>query len=128
MLLNDLIPTSIAVARKNWATWRAVYEHDASTSTNPLLADRDRFARFLREYAVARTVRKGTQDAFRRMLIERISGAIRDGMGQDIDSLERELRPKFESHDGSRRMISVVSKVAALLKPERFVAWDNSGP
>jgi hypothetical protein len=45
--------------------------------------------------------------------------------GQDLDNLERKLRQDFGTHDASRSIISALSKIAAFIYPETFVAWDS---
>lgn len=107
--------------------WSAVFEHSGSVCANPLLADPDRFALFLRQYSVNRTIRSGTHDRFRRKLIEsqQFLDAIHDDTGHTIDKLEENLRPDFGTHDGTNRIVSVLSKVATFIRPERFTAWDG---
>ena len=114
-------------ARKNWEDWREVFEHDGPINENPVLSDKVRFASFCAEYSVHRTIRKGRQNQFREALIRSstFSKAIRDDTGHSLDRLERHLRPKFGSKEGKNRLTSVLSKVAAFVRPERFVAWDR---
>ena len=126
-LTDRAISNIIRRAQNNWNRWRDVFEHVGPIPTNPLLASHDRFAAFCAEYSVARTIRSGTQDEFRRTLCDstRFQGAIREGNARELDAIEADLRPRFGTHDGARRLISVLSKVAAFIKPERFVAWDR---
>jgi hypothetical protein len=120
------ISSAIEVARKNWRDWRDVFEHGASIPANPLLANRSRFASFCKEYSVSRTIRKGAQNDFRVELCEPpFSEAMRDDSGQALGEFEANLRTRFGTHGGRNRMISVLSKVAAFVRPERFAAWDN---
>jgi hypothetical protein len=51
--------------------------------------------------------------------------AIQDDTGRSLDKFEENLRSEFGTHNGRNRIISVLSKVAAFLRPERFVAWDR---
>lgn len=124
---RNLILHSSRVARQNWKAWRVVFEHRGTIATNPLLGDAKRFSSFCKEYSVARTLRRGTQNEFRLSLIESLSELIRDDSGRALDKLEAELRPRFGTHGGTRRIVSVLSKVAAFVRPERFVAWDSYG-
>jgi hypothetical protein len=125
-LKDNQISKSIETAQKNWSDWRDVFEH--GMSDNPLLADPARFAAFLTEYSVRRTIRAGTHEQFRQALAAK-SGqfleAVQDDTGQTLDKLEESLRHKFGTHGGRNRIISVLSKVAAFIRPERFVAWDS---
>lgn len=121
-----LVRKSIRIARRNWDKWRDVFEHGMPVTTNPLLADPLRFTRFCGEYRVSRTIRGGTQNDLRLELKSaRFSRAIADDTGRLLDKLEANLRPRFGAHDPARRLTSVLSKVAAFARPERFVAWDR---
>ncbi|HEV2233817.1 MAG TPA: hypothetical protein VGV68_10485 [Terriglobia bacterium] len=115
------------VARKNWNEWRDVFEHRGYLASNPLLADKDRFVRFLSEYSVGRTIWKGKREKLRMALTDHstLRKAIQDDTGHALDNLERDLRPRFGSKKGKGRLVSALSKVAAFIKPERFVAWDR---
>jgi hypothetical protein len=124
-LTDDLILKSIQLARKNWCDWCDVFEHKGSVKTNPLLADSHRFASFCKEYSVGRTIRRGAREQLRLVLVEKLRRATLDGTGRSLDELEEKLRPRFGTHGGTRRIISLLSKVAALLRPDRFVAWDT---
>jgi len=117
----------IKVAQKNWSRWRGVFEYSGPVVDNPLLTNKHTFALFLREYYVSRTIWKGRHDELRRKLrnSHRFREAIDDVSGQGLDRLERHLRPRFGSKKGKNRMISVLSKAAAFVRPERFVAWDR---
>jgi hypothetical protein len=124
---DGAILQSVQVARGNWGSWRDVFEHSGPTSENPLLASPKRFASFCKEYSVIRTIRAGKHDEFLSTLRDssQFKDAIDDDSGGTLDSLENELRRDFGTHDGTRRMVSVISKVAAFVRPERFVAWDK---
>jgi len=122
---RDLILLSIHVARKNWSEWRVVFEHQGTIATNPLIAGEYTFASFCKEYSVSRTIRRGTQNEFRLALIDSLSEVVNDDSGRALDRLEGELRPRFGTRGGTRGMVSVLSKVAAFVRPERFVAWDS---
>ncbi len=127
-LVNEnLIMESFEVACRNWLKWRDVFEHAGSLETNPLLAQQYRFSSFCHEYAVARTIRHGTQDRLRRLLVTKLPAVVRDNTGRALDKLEAELRPQFGTHNPPRSILSVLSKVTAFARPERFVAWDRFG-
>ena len=121
------IPKLIEQAQKNWERWNDVFEHDGPIDKNPVLADGARFASFCAEYSVHRTIWKGKRDEFRQKLIgsSKFSEAIQDCTGDSLDKLEQDLRPDFGSKRGKNRLTSVLSKVAAFVRPERFVAWDR---
>jgi hypothetical protein len=123
-LPDNFIPQSVNTARKNWSEWGDVFEHSGSVADNPLLADQKRFAHFLREYSVGRTIRAGTHEELR-LKLSKSENAFRDDTGDAIDKLERSLRDHFGTHQGRNRLISALSKVAAFMRPERFVACDS---
>ena len=122
---DSQILNAIQIARRNWNDWRDVFEHGAPIRTNPLLAEASRFKSFLRGYSVVRTIRSGTHDDFLIELRERLPDALRDDSGCALDDLEVHLRVRFGTHEPRRRITSALSKVAAFLIPERFVAWDS---
>jgi hypothetical protein len=135
MLIDDgLLPSLAEDGRRNWAKWRDVFEHGTPVRTNPLLTDPTRFGDFCKEYSVGRTIRGGTRNEFRiELCAPSFSDAIRDDSGQAIDSFEECMRTRFGTvrtrigmHDDKPgRLVSVLSKVAAFVRPERFVAWDT---
>ena len=124
---DPLILESILVARRNWNNWRDVFEHGIPIDTNPLLADQTRFAFFCTEYSVGRTIRAGTQNKFRIELQRHLSTHIDDDTGRALDCFEHSLRSVFGTgkEERKRRIVSALSKVAAFVRPERFVAWDS---
>ena len=123
---DSLIAASIRKASKNWRDWRDVFQHNGTVPSNPLLADPDRFTSFLQEYRVSRTIRSGRHQKFRRKLrdSQRFVKAIQDDTGESLDLFADKLRADFGTRDGKNRVISALSKVAAFVRPERFVAWD----
>jgi len=122
---DTLILNAIQIARKNWNDWQDVFEHGFPIHTSPLLVDQKRFASFCKGYSVSRTIRRGTQNELRLALGGRdFLEALRDDTGREFDKLEKDLRVRFGTGN-SRRIISVLSKVAAFVRPERFVAWDR---
>jgi hypothetical protein len=122
---DNLVEGSIQVARTNWNKWLDVFEHGEPICTNPLLVKPELFASFLAEYSVGRTIRHGTHDEFRCALASQASDATRDDSGVALDALETDLRKRFGAHDPPRSILSALSKVAAFVRPERFVAWDR---
>ena len=126
-LEDRLMAEMLKTARKNWNDWQTVFEHGVPIDNNPLLADERKFRSFLREYSVNRTIGEGKHDEFRRELQNSLSfkEAIDDDSGVSLDTLEPHLRRRFGSKQGKNRLISVLSKVAAFVRPERFVAWDR---
>ena len=119
----NAILAATCLARKNWSDWQDVFEHSGPITTNPLFAER-RFGEFCRDYSVGRTIRKGTRDDFRELRKE-LPVATKDDTGRALDKLESRLRERFSTGNGERRLISVVSKTSAFVRPERFVAWDR---
>jgi len=126
--LNDsLIQDLINIARKNWDNWDDEFQHGEPIDTNPVLLNPDRFANFRSEYSLNRSIWKGRHEEFRCELLKpKFGKAIRkDDTGRAFDRLEECLRPRFGAKKGKNRLTSVLSKVAAFVKPERFVAWDR---
>jgi hypothetical protein len=127
MIETDMLPKCLKVVEKNWSDYRDEFEHDGDIATNPLLKTNGRFSFFCREYSVGRTIRSGTHDQFRETLRNspRFKEVIQDGTGRALDVFEGEVRKDFGTHEPPRRIISVLSKVAAFLRSERFLAWDR---
>ncbi len=127
VLEDHLIQESIKVARKNWDDWHDVFQHGGPIDKNPVLADPARFASFRREYSVNRNIWAGKHDEFRIELVKssQFKEAIQDDTGLALDRLEQNLRPRFGSKKGKNQIVSILSKVAAFVRPERFVAWDR---
>lgn len=109
-----------------WRDWRPVFEHGPAVASSPLLLYRGQFDRFLKNYSVRRTIRKGASEALREQLREPAwCRAVEDVSGADIDAQEQVLRSTFGTRDGQRGLISALSKVASLLVPDAFNAWDR---
>lgn len=122
MLHDDDVRLSLIV----WDEWRAVLEHGPDTTSSPLLLDRGQFDRFLKNYAVRRTIRKGTSEALRERLRDTSwCDAVHDETGKAIDRQERLLRLEFGTCGGQRGLISALSKMASLMRPHAFNAWDR---
>lgn len=123
---DEIIEKSLNVARKTWKEWRDVFEHFGGIDSNPILNDYDKFKKFCHEYSVNRTIRKGTHkqlcDELRNSPL--FAEAIRDDSGKFLDRLEVKLREKYGTQNG-KRVLSILSKVAAFVRPERFVAYDQ---
>lgn len=117
----------IKLAKQNWADWRDVFEFTGNPAENPLLADSQRFRKFLREYAVVRTIRSGESDHLRQHLRSdgyALSTLLNDKSGHTLDVHERELRRSFGARNGSS-ILSALSKVSAFLAPHIYIAWDS---
>jgi len=126
-LPDALIRRAIHTARKNWDCWRDVFEHGSPINTNPLLESELRFRAFLKEYSVGRTIQRSTHEAFRAELRDKalFSDAVGEDSGRSLGELEVEMRKRFGTREGARSLISALSKIAAFVRPERFVAWDQ---
>lgn len=114
-------------ARKNWVEWQDVFEHRGPPSENPLLTDRDRFRKFLSEYSVWRTVKAGTSDTLRLELhhgTSELDALLGDTTGVGLDDMNARLRSRFSSKENGS-LLSLISKVAAFLAPDQFIAWDR---
>jgi len=126
MLNDDDLRSSVQIARTNWGYWRDVFEHAGPVAANPIFAEPGkRFSSFCKEYSVHRTIRAGMQNEFRLTLMKLLPAAVSDDSGQLLDQIEKHVRPSFGTCNGTRGMLSVISKVAAFVRPERFVAWDT---
>lgn len=110
-----------------WHDWQDAFEHSGTIATNPILADAGRFKSFCAKWKVGRTIRKGTHDQFRSLLRDspEFAEAICDDTGHKLATLENTLRTDFGTDNGARHILSALSKIAAFLRPERFVAWDQ---
>lgn len=113
-----------------WHDWRDAFEHNGTIATNPILADEGRFSSFCVKWGVSRTIREGTRDELRCLLRNSrdFEEAIGDDSGLKLVELEVGLRPGFGTVDkqgGTKGILSALSKLAAFVKPERFVAWDQ---
>ncbi len=118
----------IEVADHNWRAWQDVFEHVGSPQQNPLLTDAGKFADFLWEYGVGRTIRKGRHDELRRLLGSPdfpLTMLLDDASGNLLDREEAALRSRFGTLFGRRSICSALSKIAALLAPQSFSAWDK---
>jgi hypothetical protein len=127
---SEQIEQAIRTVREiTWHDWKDAFEHSGSISTNPILADPVRFNRFCWKWRVGRTIRKGTHPEFRRLLLhsQKFEEAIRDDSGHLLVELEKNLRPEFgaRKRNGVCSIVSMLSKVAAFVRPDRFVAWDR---
>jgi len=123
--LSDYVDeVSLYYAASNWNDWRDAYE-SGKAAQNPLLSSDKRFSRFCREYGVDRTIKEKKQDEFRRSLQKSIRNIVNDPTGKKLDKFEERSRRRFGTFKGKRKMMSVISKVAAFVRPERFIAWDR---
>ena len=118
---------AIEVARRNWENWKKVYEHNGSKNTNPVLDDQDIFNKFCIEYSVVRTIRSGTRENLRKKLqgLSNLEQILKDDTGKELDALEKSCRKAFSSKGANGKLISFFSKVAAFLRPEKFIAYDQ---
>jgi len=126
-LTDQDLQIALRIVRQDvWKPFRRVFEHTGPISSNPILADADLFAWFCWEWSVARTVRAGMQHDLRVRLRDspEFAAALRDDAGQMLAQLEQDLSREFGARGGNS-IISLLSKVAAFLRPERFVAWDR---
>jgi hypothetical protein len=115
-------------AKENWEDWQCVFEPKGHVRNNPLLQDKKRFNKFLREYSVRRTIRRDTGDDLRKRLTSasfNIDSLVRDRSGETLTKRAYELRKSFGTHDPPRAILSAMSKIAAFLAPHAFIAWDQ---
>jgi hypothetical protein len=128
---DEEIERAICDARWNtWHDWRDAFEHTGSIGTNPIFADAGRFNSFCVKWGVSRTIRKGTRDKLRCLLVcdLEFEKAMGDDSGLQLANLEKDLRSRFGTFDKQgvpKGILSVLSKLAAFVRPERFVAWDQ---
>lgn len=123
-----IIKADIDVAKRNWLEWQDVYEHVGLPEDNILLKDNQKFRNFVEEYSISRTIRRGTRDAFQQRLCNiefNFSSVLNDPTGVLLDNYENILRHDFGTCNGQRGLTSALSKLAAFLAPQYFVAWDT---
>ena len=122
-----IVQRDFDLACSNWWAWRDVFEHRGRPTASPLFEPR-RFSRFLDEYNVRRTVREDGHEPLRELLLSPgfpLVDVLADCSGAALEQEEAKLR-KFGSKDQSS-VLSLFSKVAAFLAPDRFTAWDTYG-
>lgn len=120
--------TDVMIAAQNWLDWQDVFEYTRYVADNPLLTRHGRFKKFLGEYRVHRTIRRGTSDQLRTQLGQSqfpLAAMLNDATGQELDIQQDKLRVRFGTCNGQRRLISPLSKIAAFLAPHAFTAWDQ---
>jgi len=118
-------PNDVALAKNNWEDWGNVFNHAGAMVDNPLLADQAVFNNFLAEYSVGRTIRARTRDNLRATLSSanlQLAKRLADAKGMGIDALDVTLS---EDYAAGYRLRSAISKIAAFLVPEYFIAWDH---
>jgi hypothetical protein len=126
----------VMAASQNWENLRKIFEHKCSPQKNPLFCKKD-FYKFLSNYSVGRTIQRGKRDKFRTWLISSnfdLTAMINDATGKTLDQNLVKVTKKFGTIQkrknyvsrGSRRApISLVSKIASFLAPDKFIAWDT---
>lgn len=118
----------ISAASANWRSWQALFEHQGISRENPLLTQSETFEKFVREYSVRRTIRKGMREALRSRLAHpeyELDAMVADNSGRGLDTHEAALRRDFGTTFGGRSIRSALSKIGAFLAPGTFVAWDK---
>jgi hypothetical protein len=115
-------------ARDNWLAWQNVYEHTGPAADNPLLAGAAKFDKFLKEYSVGRTIRRGTSGKLRELLRSSqfpLQELLEDPSGAILDEQDARLRAQFGTREGQHGLRSALSEIAAFLAPHVFNAWDS---
>lgn len=124
---NKLLIKAIKKELRKWEKWKDVYQFKGRPEKNPLLKDPKKFMRFMNSYSVARNISKGKHEKFRRVLLKSslLKSALKDGSGIKLEKLNEDLSKEFSSHKSERGLTSVLSKIAAFLNPDLFVAFDQ---
>jgi hypothetical protein len=126
---DSLIKETFAEARDEWSEWRNEFEWSGPPCDNPLLTDSEQFRLFCRKWAVSRTIRAGRREDLRQRLRgSEFKVAINDHTGQELDRLNENLKVHFGTRDGKRGIRSILSKVATVVQPQWFTAWDSYAP
>jgi len=126
--MEEVTQYDVEKAVVNWCCWRDVFEHTGPAADNPLLVESAKFNRFLQRYSVGRTIRAGMRDELRMGLRSPqfpLEAMLEDTTGKTLDKQELSLRKEFGTHQGRRRLLSALSKIAAFLAPHAFIAWDT---
>ena len=106
-------------AEENWIDWKEVFEYNGEHASGPLLSTPEIFKKFLKEYRVGRTIRKGKSDELRVRLIglrSSLENVLADPSGKMLDGQEVALRGTFGTHSPPRSLRSAMSKVASFLR------------
>jgi len=147
---KPLLITSVAAEKvitdacTNWDDWQAVYTHGEPIHTNPLLTSREWFGCFLWEYAVARTVgyhadaRASLKTVGKMSPVERakrlqrelrsnpgFQEALRSGDPEALLQAGRQIAMQYSAKASENGIFSLISKVAALCRPDTFMASDT---
>jgi len=126
---DSLIKEALAEARDEWSEWRNEFEWSGPPCDNPLLTDSEQFRLFCRKWAVSRTIRAGRREDLRQRLRgSEFTVVINDHTGQALDQLNEILKADFGTRDGKRGIRSILSKVATVVQPQWFTAWDSYAP
>lgn len=129
--MNGAIPISEQELRfafwkagANWLDWLEDFEFKGNLSELPVLARRDRYVRFIREYNLLRYCTGERRESLRLRLhgSDDLPGAMEASDGSGVDELAEKLRLEIPGF-GTQR--SLISKVAAFARPATFIAWDG---
>jgi len=110
-------------AGSNWRLWRSDYECGDAPERMPVLANADRFLKFIHSYGLMRYRTQQQCEEFRQALhtgSDLRQAVIRNGAG--IDGLARCFNKRYSWLDIE---LSLFSKLAAFARPESFIAWDQ---
>jgi len=132
---SESVQEAIENARRNWNEWRSVFEHAGSVDNNPLLTNPELFNKFVQEYSVGRTIWTGQRELFHfKLRGTEFIDAIQDDTAMSLQKVANGWREDFGTISKNnptkpvkahKAIISILSKIAAFLRPETFLAWDT---
>lgn len=113
-------------AEANWSNWRLCWTHQGDWRSHPILATQVWFGCFVWEYGLGRTFTRTDAAKIRKLIRESESfkNAVEKGCADSLQAAVSEIMP-LKQNGKERRNTSLITKVAAFVRPEKFIAWDT---
>lgn len=112
---KDLLTRSLFRAYLNWVEWREFWENGIR------IDDLESLNKFVWEYGLLRGESSEVRSLINRYAMKKIKSAVLCQSGRSLDMLANKISKKYSC----RIHLSYVSKLAALEKPDTFVAMDR---
>ena len=123
--MNDrLAEFAFLAAASNWAMWRADFEFGGNPTDLPVLVCEKRFHAFVSEYGLLHGIKKPKRENIRVSLskwnyLNKINNC------EDRYLLDDIVKVAKNEFIFKNTEMSLISKLAAFARPEKFVAWDR---